>query len=110
MINDTLPAEYRTSTQRPAHVHIVDYGDALLKPFSDKAHKYVDKVLKEKGVELHLGTGVKEVATGHVLLSDGTIDRHAVRGLGRRAHGAPRSRRTVDWPRAGAGASTSRPI
>ncbi len=73
MINVTLPAEYRHLDATAAHVHLVDYGDALLKPFSDKAHKYVDKVLKEKGVDVHLGTGVKEVASGHAVLSDGTI-------------------------------------
>jgi NADH dehydrogenase len=53
-------------------VHLLDYGDALLKPFSDSAHGYVSKVLREKGVEIHLGTGVKEVGSGHALLSDGT--------------------------------------
>jgi NADH dehydrogenase len=29
-------------------------------------------VLEEKGVKIHLGTGVKEVGTGHALLSDGS--------------------------------------
>ncbi|MFZ0091580.1 MAG: NAD(P)/FAD-dependent oxidoreductase [Solirubrobacteraceae bacterium] len=73
MINVTVPAEYRNLDASMAHVHILDFGDALLKPFSDKAHVYVDKVLREKGVQIHLGTGVKEVATGHAVLSDGTI-------------------------------------
>ncbi|HEV7493379.1 NAD(P)/FAD-dependent oxidoreductase, partial [Baekduia sp.] len=72
MINVTVPAEYRDLDAGAAHVHLLDYGDALLKPFSDKAHGYVSKVLTEKRVELHLGTGVKEVGTGHALLSDGT--------------------------------------
>ncbi len=73
MINVTVPAEYRNLDASMAHVHILDFGDALLKPFSDKAHVYVDKVLREKGVQIHLGTGVKEVATGHAVLSDGTV-------------------------------------
>ena len=29
-------------------------------------------MLAEKGVEIHLGTGVKEVGTGHAVFSDGT--------------------------------------
>ncbi len=72
MINVTAPAVYRDLDASAAHIHILDYGDALLKPFSDKAHAYVAKVLEEKGVEIHLGTGVKEVGSGHALLSDGT--------------------------------------
>jgi NADH dehydrogenase len=73
MINITLPAEYVDLDHTTAHVHILDFGDALLKPFSDKAHKYVSKVLADKGVSIHLGTGVKEVATGHAVLSDGSL-------------------------------------
>jgi NADH:ubiquinone reductase (H+-translocating) len=73
MIKVTVPSEYRNLDATKAHIHLLDYGDALLKPFSDKAHGYVAKVLQDKGIEIHLGIGVKEVATGHALLSDGTI-------------------------------------
>jgi NADH dehydrogenase len=73
MLAVTVPTEYRNLDANVAHIRLLDYGDALLKPFGDRAHEYVAKVLKEKGVEVHLHTGVKEVATGHVLLSDGTV-------------------------------------
>jgi NADH:ubiquinone reductase (H+-translocating) len=73
MINVTVPAEYRHLDITQAHIHLLDYGDALLKPFSDKGHGYVAKVLSEKKVEIHLGTGVKEVGSGHAKLSDGSI-------------------------------------
>jgi NADH:ubiquinone reductase (H+-translocating) len=73
MIAVTVPAEYRDLDAAKAHIHLIDHGDALLKPFSDKAHGYAAKVLADKGVELHLQTGVKEVGTGHALLSDGTV-------------------------------------
>ncbi len=73
MIELTLPAEYRKVDTSRAHIYLVDLGDALLKPFSDKAHEYVAKVLKKKGVDVHLGTSVKEVHTGHAVLSDGTL-------------------------------------
>ena len=105
-----MPAEYRHIDTSAAQIHLVDYGDALLKPFSDKAHKYVDKVLKEKGVEIHLGTGVKEVASGHAVLSDGTIVADAVRRLGRRNHGGRCSPPTAAWLRATVGESTPAPI
>jgi NADH dehydrogenase len=72
MVNQTVPAVYHDLDASAAQVHLLDYGDALLKPFSDSAHAYVAKVLEEKGVQIHLGTGVKEVATGHAVLSDAT--------------------------------------
>src|SRR4051794_27222457 len=73
MVAVTVPAEYRSLDASSAHIILLDYGDALLKPFSDKAHDYVAKVLTDKGVEIRLGTGVKEVASGHAVLSDGTL-------------------------------------
>ncbi len=73
MISITMPAEYDSIESGMAAVHLIDHGDALLKPFSDSAHGYVSKVLDEKGVQVHLGTGVTEVGTGHARLSDGSI-------------------------------------
>ena len=73
MITDTVPAEYHNIDTTRAHIYLVDLGDALLKPFSDKSHGYVSKVLKEKGVDVHLGISVKEVHSGHAVLSDGAI-------------------------------------
>ena len=73
MVKDTVPNEYRNLDASQAHVRLVDLGDALLKPFSDSAHGYVSKVLTEKGVEIRLHTGVKEVGTGHALFSDGSV-------------------------------------
>jgi len=73
MIERTVPAEYHNVDTSRAHIYLVDLGDALLKPFSDKAHGYVAKVLKEKDVDVHLHTGVKEVHSGHAVLSDGAI-------------------------------------
>jgi NADH dehydrogenase len=72
MIKVTVPGEYRNLDPTQARICLLDYGDALLKPFSDKAHGYVAKVLEDKGIEIHLGTGVKEVATGHAVFSDHT--------------------------------------
>ena len=73
MINLTVPGEYRGFDPGAARIYLLDYGDALLKPFSEKAHGYVAKVLTERNVELRLGTGVKEVGTGHAKLSDGSV-------------------------------------
>jgi NADH:quinone reductase (non-electrogenic) len=72
MLAMTVPAVYQDLDAGAAEIHLLDFGDALLKPFSDSAHSYVAKVLDDKGVRIHLGTGVTEVATGHALLSDGS--------------------------------------
>jgi NADH:ubiquinone reductase (H+-translocating) len=73
MLAVTVPAEYRDLDMGAAHIYLLDYGDALLKPFSDKAHGYVAKVLTERKVELRLGTGVKEIGPGHATFSDGAV-------------------------------------
>src|SRR4051812_21804583 len=72
LIEETLSIEYHDLAASSAQIHLVDLGDALLGPFSDKAHDYVRKVLTRKGVNLHLGVAVTEVAPGHVTLSDGS--------------------------------------
>jgi NADH:quinone reductase (non-electrogenic) len=72
MIHDTMAVEFHDLAVSAARVHLVDLGHVLLSAFSETAHDYVAKVLQRKGVELHLGVKVTEVAAGHVTLSDGT--------------------------------------
>jgi NADH:quinone reductase (non-electrogenic) len=72
MIHETMPEEYHDLAVSRATVQVVDLGDVVLNGFSDRAHKYASKVLTDRGVTLRLGTGVKEVAADHVVLSDGT--------------------------------------
>jgi NADH dehydrogenase len=69
-LRDVIPERYGSIT-RSAKVHLVDHGDVLLAPFSDKAHVYAADRLERDGVELHLGVGVKEVLPDRVMLSDG---------------------------------------
>src|SRR5499427_6214875 len=73
MINLTMSVEYPDLAVKHARVHLIDHGPALLAPFPVRAHDYAARVLQQKGVQLHLGVGVKEVASDHVLLSDGTL-------------------------------------
>ena len=72
MIHETMPQEYHDLAVSRATVQVVDLGQVVLNGFSDRAHKYASKVLTDRGVTLRLGTGVKEVAADHVVLSDGT--------------------------------------
>ena len=75
LIHETLSVEYHHLAVSAAQIHLVDLGHTLLGPFSDEAHDYVAKVLGRKGVRLHLGVAVTEVAPGHVTLADGTAIR-----------------------------------
>jgi NADH:ubiquinone reductase (H+-translocating) len=70
-LRDVVPERYTTLSE-VAKVHIVDLGDALLAPFSERAHAYVAKRLAQDGVEIHLGIGVKEVRADRVVLTDGS--------------------------------------
>jgi NADH:quinone reductase (non-electrogenic) len=73
MVNDTMPAEYHDLDVDAANIHVVELGKALLAPFSERGHDYAAKVLRHKGVTLHMGVGVEEIGAGHAKLSDGTV-------------------------------------
>ena len=72
MINFTMTREYADLAVKAARVYLVEHGDALLAPFSAKAHAYAARTLERKGVQLRLGLEVKEVRADRVELSDGT--------------------------------------
>ena len=72
--------KYKDLTVNQAQIVIVDAaGHAVLSAFCPSAQTYAAKALKERGVQIRLGTTVKEVGGGHVVLSDGaTIPTHTV--------------------------------
>jgi NADH:ubiquinone reductase (H+-translocating) len=70
-VNTVVPEEYHDLAVHQTRIHLVDHGNALLAPFSDKAHEYAAKVLQRDGVRLHLGTGVEEVTPAAVRLEGG---------------------------------------
>jgi NADH dehydrogenase len=79
MIHRSLKEEYPNLPMAEAGIHVVDMGHCVLSAFSPKAQTYAAKMLEERGVKIHLGTAVKEVASGHVVLSDDTrIPTHTV--------------------------------
>jgi len=73
MIHHALKEEYPNLPIGQAGIHVVDMGHSVLSAFSPKAQVYAAKMLEERGVKIHLGTAVKEVAAGHVVLSDNTV-------------------------------------
>jgi len=62
---------YKNLGSVAGRIFLVDGGNAVLKAFSPKNQAYAGKMLEKRGVQLHLGTRVKEVGDGYVLLSDG---------------------------------------
>ncbi len=51
---------------------MVDHGQALLNPFSEKSHQYALRLLNEHGVKVTFGVAVTEVGPDAVVLSDGS--------------------------------------
>ncbi len=72
MIHHALKEEYPHLPINQAGIHVVDMGHAVLSAFSPKAQAYAANMLEQRGVKVHLGTAVKEVGSGHVVLSDDT--------------------------------------
>ena len=87
LIRDVLPSEFHDLAVDDARVIMVDLGDAVLGPFSPKAHDYASKVLFDLGVELRLGTSVKEIEPRSGGALGRLDDPHPLRRLGRRSEG-----------------------
>jgi NADH:ubiquinone reductase (H+-translocating) len=75
-----LPKEQLVHLNPPkVEIVLVDAGQALLNGFTPKSQAYAAKSLQDRTVELRLNTRVKEVHSGHVVLSDGSrIDTRTV--------------------------------
>jgi len=71
--------EYKDPSFQRVQIFLIDAGHAVLSAFSPSAQAYAAKKLADRGVQIRLGTQVKEVESGHVTLSDGTrIPTHTV--------------------------------
>ena len=77
LVHEVMPHLHPQLAIAGAQVILVDLGHAVLGPFSPGAHDYAARQLQRRGVQLKLGTSAREVAAGHVTLSDGsTIPTH----------------------------------
>ena len=63
---------YKDLSFERTQIFLVDAGHAVLSAFSPSAQDYAAKKLAGRGVQIRLGTRVKETGNGHVTLSDGT--------------------------------------
>ncbi|MGF7036820.1 NAD(P)/FAD-dependent oxidoreductase [Mucilaginibacter lappiensis] len=65
--------EYPELKNIPSKIYIVDGGQHLLSPMSNKSHEEAYKILTGLDVEVILGTHVNEFIDHQVILSNGTI-------------------------------------
>jgi NADH dehydrogenase len=72
LVNQVLPGEYRDLAVGLTRIYLVELGNEVLAAFSPRARRYAARELERAGVQLRLGVSVKEVAPGHVVLSDGS--------------------------------------
>jgi NADH:ubiquinone reductase (H+-translocating) len=72
MLTRVLQKEFRHVDAARAKVFLIEMGPAVLGTFSPASQTYAASALKQHGVELRLGTAVKEVTASEVLLSNGT--------------------------------------
>jgi NADH dehydrogenase len=70
-INHIMPKRLPETGFGLVKVIVVDPGQVVLAPFSEKAHEYARKTLEERGVTLELGVKVTEITSRGVVLSDG---------------------------------------
>ena len=72
MVHEVMPERYHDLDISAATITLVDHGDVVLAPFSEKAHAYAAKALTEKGVELKLGASVTAIEADRAVFADGT--------------------------------------
>ena len=68
-----LSKEYPELNGQFGEIYIVDGGQNLLGPMSDKSHRDAAKILTGLGVKIILGTHVEDFVDGEVKLSDGEV-------------------------------------
>jgi NADH dehydrogenase len=72
LVHDVLPHRYAHLAMAGARVILIDLGATVLAPFSEEAHAYAAKHLRQRGVQLRLGVSAKEITPTQVRLSDGS--------------------------------------
>jgi NADH dehydrogenase len=71
MGRNIVKKDYPTVRSGTGRIHLVDAGDTLLGPMSQKSQEEAYKVLKGLGVNIHLNTMVKDYLNDQVMLSTG---------------------------------------
>ena len=70
--NIAVPASFPGIDPATMKVTLIEQAPALLAAFKPREREYARRQLQLRGVDVQLGTAIKEVAPGEVLLADGT--------------------------------------
>ena len=73
LFDRVLPADYPDLDVSRAKVILVEMLDFLLPPYGDKSRAYAEEVLRERGVDVRLGTALAEVRDHEVELKGGEV-------------------------------------
>src|SRR5215469_10502739 len=69
--NIALAASYPEIDRDRVHVRLIERDPALLAPFHPKLREYTRRQLVKRGVDVRLGTAIREITPDRVLLADG---------------------------------------
>ncbi|NNG34348.1 NAD(P)/FAD-dependent oxidoreductase [Nakamurella aerolata] len=69
--NDAMSTVYPELDPRRTHIVMLEMADKVLAPFDKKLQDYAYKAMRERGVEVRLGTAVKAVTPDGVELGNG---------------------------------------
>jgi NADH dehydrogenase len=69
--NDALATVYPELDPRRTHIVLLEMADKVLAPFAPKLQEFSARALRERGVEIRLGTAVKQVRKEGVELGNG---------------------------------------
>ena len=73
LFDRVLPKDYPDLDVSRAKVILVEMLDFLLPPYGDKSRAYTEAVLRERGVDVRLGTALAEVRDHEVELKSGEV-------------------------------------
>ncbi|HEY1918772.1 MAG TPA: NAD(P)/FAD-dependent oxidoreductase [Streptosporangiaceae bacterium] len=69
--NIALAASFPDIDPAKVHVRLVELGDHLIEPFDHKLRDYAYQQLKDRGIDVHLDTAIREVTPDSVIVKDG---------------------------------------
>ncbi|MBI1276410.1 NAD(P)-binding protein [bacterium] len=74
VVNHALEREFRHIRPRDIRILLLEAGQRMLGAMPEKLSHYADHILKDKGVEVHCGTAVRNIAAGRVETATETVE------------------------------------
>jgi NADH dehydrogenase len=66
---------YRSVAEDEVQVHLVEVGDRILREMTPEMGGYAHQMLERRGIQVHLGTPLREVRPDEVVVGDGEAQR-----------------------------------